>query len=250
MQRMLDKLGHRYTIVDGGEAALLALEKDRFDAVIIDKNMPDMGGVDVYQAYCFAHDGVAPVEFAILTADATEEAKTSCEAAGIKHFLTKPVSLVRLTEILSDMCGATSESSNQPRLVPDPEPDYIESADTFDEAEFDKLSELASGDFSFIREIVNNFIDDTNKNLQGLDAAVAKGDWIGFRDLAHALKGSSRYLGLTQIALLARDAQNISQQDFKDRGISNVITIKKAVDSAFILLLNKLADNPINRVAS
>ena len=99
MQRMLDKLGHRHTIVDGGEAALLALEKDDFDAVIIDKNMPDMGGLEVYQAYCFANAGVAPVEFAILTADATEEAKASCEAAGIKHFLTKPVSLVRLTKL-------------------------------------------------------------------------------------------------------------------------------------------------------
>jgi two-component system sensor histidine kinase RpfC len=250
MQRMLDKLGHRHTIVNGGEAALLALEKDKFDAVIIDKNMPDMGGVDVYQAYCFAHSGVAPVEFAILTADATEEAKASCAAAGITHFLTKPVSLIRLRDILSDMCGSSSKTSYQPEPAPDPELDYLESAENFDEAEFDNLAKLSSGDFSFIREVVDNFINDTNKNLRDLEAAVAKGDWFTFRDLAHALKGSARYLGLTHIAELAKDAQNISQQDFKDIAISNVVTIRKAADAAFVLLHNKLADYQVKKAAS
>ena len=250
MQRMLDKLGHRHTIVDGGEAALLALEEDKFDAVIIDKNMPDMGGLEVYQAYCFANDGVVPVEFAILTADATEEAKASCEAAGIKHFLTKPVSLVRLTETLSDMYDATSESCNQPDIALNPEHDNIVSSGTFDEEEFDRLSDLADGDVSFICEIVENFVEDTNKNICGLESAVARGDWPGFRDLAHALKGSSLYLGLTQLAQLAKDAQNISQQNFRDRGISNVVTIRKAADSAILRLHNKIADKPTNKVAS
>jgi two-component system sensor histidine kinase RpfC len=250
MQRMLDKLGHRHTIVDGGEKALLALEKDNFDAVIIDKNMPDMGGLEVYQAYCFANDGIAPVEFAILTADATEEAKASCEAAGVKHFLTKPVSLVRLTETLSDMYDATSESGNQPDGELKTEHDNLESSETFDEEEFDRLAELADGDASFISEIVENFVEDTNKNIRGLEAAVARGDWPGFRDLAHALKGSSLYLGLTQLAQLAKDAQNISQQDFRDRGISNVVTIRKAADSAILSLNNKIAEKPVNKQAS
>jgi len=250
MQRMLDKLGHRHTIVDGGEAALLALEKNKFDAVIIDKNMPDMGGLDVYQAYCFANDGVAPVEFAILTADATEEARASCEAAGIKHFLTKPVSLIRLTETLSDMYEATSESDDKPETAHNPESDNLESSGTFDEEEFDRLADLADGDISFVSEIVENFIEDTNKNIRGLESAVARGDWPGFRDLAHALKGSSLYLGLTQLAQLAKEAQNISQQDFRDRGISNVVTIRKAADVAILMLHNKMTEKPANQEAS
>jgi two-component system sensor histidine kinase RpfC len=250
MQRMLDKLGHRHTIVDGGEAALLALEKDKFDAVIIDKNMPDMGGLEVYQAYCFANDGVAPVGFAILTADATEDAKASCEAAGIKHFLTKPVSLARLTETLSDMYDATSEPGDQPDIALKPEHDIIESSETFNEEEFDKLADLSDGDVSFISDIVENFVEDTNKNIRGLESAVARGDWPGFRDLAHALKGSSLYLGLTQLAQLAKDAQNISQQDFRDRGISNVVTLRKAADSAILMLHNKMTDKPVNKAAS
>ncbi|MGB7930707.1 MAG: Hpt domain-containing protein, partial [Gammaproteobacteria bacterium] len=110
--------------------------------------------------------------------------------------------------------------------------------------------DLADGDVSFISEIVENFVEDTNKNIHGLESAVARGDWPGFRDLAHALKGSSLYLGLTQLAQLAKDAQNISQQDFRDRGISNVVTIRKAADSAILRLHNKMAEKPVNKQAS
>lgn len=249
MQRMLDKLGHRHTIVNGGEAALLALENDVFDAVIIDKNMPDMGGVEVYQAYCFAHSGIAPVEFAILTADATEDARASCEAVGIRYFLTKPVSLVRLTETLSDMCGDKSGISHESGPARLPEPAQAVADNIFDEVEFDKLAELAGSDHSFIRAIVENFIDDTNKNIRKLETAAARGDWLEFRDIAHALKGSSLYLGLIQMAALSRDAQDISQQDFKVSGVSVVVAIRKAADSAFVLINNKLTDQAKNKAA-
>lgn len=240
MQRMLDKLGHRHTIVDGGEAALHALENNHFDAVIIDKNMPDMGGVEVFQAYSFAHGTNHPVEFAILTADATEEARTSCEAAGIRHFLTKPVSLDRLTESLSTMCGSTGD---QPTTTAASPPEQVESGkgdNVFNESEFDKLSDLAEDDASFIREIVSNFIQETNKNIRGLESAVSRGDWLEFRDLSHALKGSALYLGLTQLSELARNAQNVSLQDFRTNGVAVVVTIRKAADTAIELINSKL----------
>ena len=242
MQRMLDKLGHRHTIVSGGEAALLALEKDNFDAVFLDKNMPDMGGIEVFQAFRLAHAGNSPVEFAILTADATEDARNDCTSAGIRHFLTKPVSLDRLTEALSNMCGSTSDVRNQFEVALNSAPALTLSQEILDEAEFEKLSELSGGNSSFLRELVDNFIDDTNRNLRALEVAVAKRDRPSFCDVAHALKGSARYLGLTQIAELAKDAQNISEEDFRNKGTGTVVLIKKAVDAAGRLLSAKLTN--------
>jgi two-component system sensor histidine kinase RpfC len=148
------------------------------------------------------------------------------------------------------MYEATSESDNQSETAHNPEPSNLESSETFDEEEFDRLSDLSDGDISFLNVIVENFVEDTNKNIRGLESAVAKGDWTGFRDLAHALKGSSLYLGLTQLSQLAKDAQNISQQDFIDRGISNVIAIRKAADFAILMLHNKLTDKPASKVVS
>jgi HPt (histidine-containing phosphotransfer) domain-containing protein len=148
------------------------------------------------------------------------------------------------------MYDETSELANQPETTLNPEHDKPESSGTFDEEEFDRLADLADGDITFLSEIVENFVEDTNKNIRGLESAVARGDWPGFRDLAHALKGSSLYLGLTELAQLAKDAQNISQQDFRDRSISTIVTIRKAADSAILSLRNKMAEMPSNKVAS
>ena len=72
---------------------------------------------------------------------------------------------------------------------------------------------------------------------------MAQGDWLKFRDLAHALKGSSLYLGLIGLAHLAREAQDISREDFSNQGIARVIGLRKSADSAFELLRVKLAQN-------
>ncbi len=250
MQRMLDKLGHRHTIVDGGEAALMALENDHFDAVIIDMNMPDMSGVEVFQAYSFAYCGDSPVEFAILTADATSEARDVCATAGIRHFLTKPVSLARLTEVLSDMCGGKPDSGSPSETTIISPTETAETGEVLDEREFAKLTELGGSDESFIHEIITNFITDTNRNLRELESAVAHGEWLVFRDLAHALKGSALYLGLTQLATLSRDAQDVTQQEFRDSGADIVVSLRKAADTAFELITRKLPSNPESRAAS
>jgi hypothetical protein len=69
-------------------------------------------------------------------------------------------------------------------------------------------------------------------------------------DICDTKIGSSYYLVRTQLALLATEAQNISQQDFKDIGINIVITIINAAIPTLILLRNKPAYESANKAAS
>ena len=240
LQRMLEKLGYRYSIVNGGEAVLRALEDEQYDAVIIDKNMPDMGGLEVFQAYRFAHGDDNHVKFAILTADATEESRTSCTAAGIEYFLTKPVSLSKLSETLTEMCSIDVDASAARTETDTAKTQPCETADVFNPDEFEKLSDLSGGDSNFINQIVSNFIKDANENIRQLEYAVSRHDWLAFRDQAHALKGSSLYLGLDRLAELSKQSQDIKQEDFLKHGITRVMDIRKAADEAFEILQNKL----------
>ena len=242
LERMLEKLGHRHTIVDCGEAVLRALEEDTFDAVITDKNLPDMNGIEVFQAYSFAHGGKPEVEFAILTADATEESRVSCEEAGIKHFLTKPVSLDKLSESLVLMCGSSMDTTEVTELPPAAIEGETRTDEKINEEEFDRLVELSGGDPGFVREIIANFISDTNQNINELETSVSEHDWMAFRDQAHALKGSSLYLGLTRLASLCREAQDIEHDEFLEHGIRHLTGIRKAADTAFELLQKKIAE--------
>src|SRR2546426_11618926 len=48
---ILERAGHRVRVVDDGEQALDVLENERFDVVIMDLNMPELGGLDAARAY-------------------------------------------------------------------------------------------------------------------------------------------------------------------------------------------------------
>jgi len=241
LERMLEKLGHRHTSVSGGEAILTSLEDNQYDAVIADKNMPDLGGLEAYQAYCFAHGGNPPVPFIILTADATDEARESCKAAGIDLFLTKPVSLARLQQTLSSIHTADADVTVIAEFEETPLNSELEDLPVLNEDELDKLVELTDGDNSFVIELIKNFETDASNDLQGLESAVAGHNRAAFRDHAHALKGCALYLGLTRLAHLSRIAQDVDEDEFNKNGIAHVQTINCATSDALQSLQDKLA---------
>jgi len=240
LQRMLEKLGHQHTVVTGGEAILTSLEEKQYDAVIADKNMPDLGGLEAYQAYCFAHGGNPPVPFIILTADATEESRASCKAAGIDLFLTKPVSLVSLQEALSSTQTADTEAivNTEPEVVP--LDSTLEDLPVLNEDEFEKLTNLTEEDNSFVIELIRNFETDARNDLRGLESAVAGHDRTAFSDHAHALKGCALYLGLIRLAQLSKTAQNLDLDEFNKDGIAHLQAITLATNDAIRLLQDRI----------
>jgi CheY-like chemotaxis protein len=96
---LLGKLGHTPTVVGDGQAAVDALERERFDLVLMDVQMPVLGGIDATRAVRAA-EAAAParprVPIVALTAHAMKGDREQCLAAGMDDYVTKPV---RLTEL-------------------------------------------------------------------------------------------------------------------------------------------------------
>ncbi|MDH3899626.1 MAG: ATP-binding protein [Gammaproteobacteria bacterium] len=236
LQRMLEKLGHQCDLVNGGTAALEQLEEGHYDAVIIDKNMPDLGGVETYQAYSLAHGGNPPVEFIVLTADATEESREACRSAGIGLFMTKPVSLVKLQETLATV-KATGQAITQESVAEKEPADLLTEQDSdalpvINETEFESLVRLAGDNRAFITDLISNFETDAGNDIRGLEAAIANHDLSKFRDFAHALKGGALYLGLSKLAQLSLEAQQIEEDNFRRTGVACVQALQQAADDA------------------
>ena len=97
----LRKLGHQVTLVVDGEAALQALAERDVDLAIVDLRMPLLDGLAVsrrWRQYERSSGGHLPI--IALTANASEEDRQACMAAGMDDFLTKPVSLAKLSEVI------------------------------------------------------------------------------------------------------------------------------------------------------
>src|SRR5262249_25955941 len=103
--KILERAGHTATLVADGERALDALEAARYDAALIDRNMPRLSGLETVQAIRLTTGARERMPVIVLSADVTPEAKRECLEAGADSFLPKPIEAARLLEELQSLCG-------------------------------------------------------------------------------------------------------------------------------------------------
>jgi two-component system, sensor histidine kinase and response regulator len=101
VQRLLEKQGHSVVVVENGREVLEALEKDSFDFVLMDVQMPEMDGFEATAAIRENEKlTLDHIPIIALTAHAMKDDQERCLAAGMDAYLSKPVHAVDLFELL------------------------------------------------------------------------------------------------------------------------------------------------------
>ncbi len=189
---ILERAGHRVRVVGDGEQALDALENERFDVIIMDLNMPELGGLDAARAYRFMDPEATQVPIIMLSADVTPEAIKECEDAGIDAFLPKPVEARRLLDTIASLIAKRA-------TAPTPGKDDVDGTPVvINPAALAELELISTGS-TFMPELINGFIQDTEALLRQMEAAVAAAKFETLKDLVHAMKGSAVTLGAEQL---------------------------------------------------
>jgi signal transduction histidine kinase/CheY-like chemotaxis protein len=90
--RVLEKMGYRVEVAENGLEALESLERKSYDLVLMDLQMPKMGGLEATQTIRTPGSKVRDQEIPIIamTAHAMEEDKRRCLEAGMNGFISKP----------------------------------------------------------------------------------------------------------------------------------------------------------------
>jgi PAS domain S-box-containing protein len=125
--RLLDKLGHRATLVDSGVAALEYATNARYDVVLMDVQMPGLDGLaatrhirlweqareqDRERSGEFgALDGSRHMPIIAMTARAMAGDRERCLEAGMDDYLSKPIGLARLRDVLAKCVAASAHGS-------------------------------------------------------------------------------------------------------------------------------------------
>jgi PAS domain S-box-containing protein len=100
--RLLEKRGHRVALADNGRQALAALEKESFDLVLMDVQMPEMDGFEATRAIRMKEKNSGLHQTIIaLTAHAMKGDREKCLAEGMDGYLTKPIRPQELDEVLA-----------------------------------------------------------------------------------------------------------------------------------------------------
>lgn len=101
--RILEKLGHQVAVAGNGREALAALERQAFDIILMDVQMPEMNGLEATAAIRGQEKSSGRhIPIIAMTAGAMEGDRDKCLAAGMDDYLVKPFQ----TEVLLDVLEA------------------------------------------------------------------------------------------------------------------------------------------------
>lgn len=196
--RMLENLGHSPVRVGDGVAALEALGSEVFDLVLMDVQMPVMGGYEATRAirkgensryYRHRH-----IPIIAMTANAMKGDKEDCLNAGMDGYVGKPVIIRELEmEIARVLDGRPEDAAPPPRPVPTlsatrrPEGSAPLSASPLDRK---ALLARVDNDGALLAELISLFLMDCPRLLHQLEVAIGNGSPSDVSASAHTIKGS------------------------------------------------------------
>ena len=111
-RRLLEKRGHTVVIAENGRAALDALERDAFDLILMDVQMPVLGGLEA--ASCIRErervaGGGTRIPIIALTANAMAGDRERCIGSGMDEYLTKPIQARELFAVMERVMAGARE---------------------------------------------------------------------------------------------------------------------------------------------
>ena len=105
--KLLERIGYRADVAANGVEALRALERQAYDVVLMDVQMPEMDGLTATRAIRERWPGSSGPRVIAMTANAMRDDREACLAAGMDDFVSKPVVLANLAAAL-ERCGGAA----------------------------------------------------------------------------------------------------------------------------------------------
>ena len=111
--RFLEKVGHAVVVANNGCEALAELARQRFDLVLMDLQMPEMGGLEATAAIRKQEKSTgAHIPIVAMTAHAMQGDRERCLEAGMDAYLTKPIQFDELLETLESAVSVCGEPTS------------------------------------------------------------------------------------------------------------------------------------------
>ena len=215
--RILERSGHSVTLVDDGEQALDAVEREVPNLVILDRNMPGMGGIEALQALRLTTRGRERLPIIILSADATAEAKREALEAGADAFLAKPIETIRLLDEIHSLAAPKAQAAGRAGSRVRTRPLALSAATVVNAETLQHLEELGSS-LAFIEKLVHVFVSDSAKMLERVEKVLSTRDFQEFRSVLHAIKGSSASMGTDRLTGLCSRLGSLSDAELRLQG--------------------------------
>ena len=192
--RLLEKRNHSVTVVLNGREALAALEKNHFDLVLMDMQMPEMDGFEATTILREREKSTGRHQPVIaMTALAMNGDRERCMAVGMDGYLSKPIRPQELDEVLDSFLAPKEDLSTEKDTVPaaNGSVDVIQLLDRLDD------------DRSLLAELLEIFRREYPDLVQAAQRSIDVQRPADLERAGHTLKGALGNLSATKASALA-----------------------------------------------
>ena len=173
---MLASAEHHVTVVDDGRDAVAAVRRQPFDVVLMDLQMPQMGGLEATTAIReWERTAGGHIPIIAMTAHAMTGDRERCITAGMDGYIAKPI---RMDDVLSAIDASVAAPTSP----------TAESAPIINSQEL--LTNAFAGNATLLGEVIDLFLTDTPALLAETRLAIEAAEEATIAERAHKMKGT------------------------------------------------------------
>jgi len=246
VSELLKKRGHSVVGVADGCQALAALEKDHYDVVLMDEQMPRMDGLEATRAIRQKEKSTGKHQVIVaLTGNVTEEDQKQRIEAGMDGFVPKPFEMNALFDTIESLAAGpqvipATPVSAPPRTAAERSPVRTVQAQAAAPVPAEDIAahllRSTGGNEKLAMSLTKSFLADAPKRLAAIRGAIAAKDGAKLDTAAHALKGSVAIFGAQTAVTAARDLEAMG----RSRNLNGADAQFRALEAAMKQLQTEL----------
>ncbi len=221
-------------LVCNGQEAVNAMQREEFDLILMDIQMPVMDG---YQATQAIRSNGFQIPIVAITANGTDDDKTDCKDAGFTGYLTKPISIASLLRGVGEQLGvsfghaspkhvtvsATEQNANPPQTGIALSKENIQSPN--------QRSGLSFPSDPVFRKFAIRFVQKVSDSIPEIESAVEHEDAEKLSNLAHWIKGTGGTVGLNGLTEIGRELHSFAKFNDFAGAVSLVLELRDVLSS-------------------
>jgi len=245
---LLNKWGHIATVAENGLDALSQFSQQAFDAILMDMQMPKMGGVEATQRLReteHSHGDGRHTPIIAMTANAMPGDWERCHEAGMDYYLSKPIKAELLRELLKKLAQNTNgiakraQQSTKTDMNNPPSKTDMPTENT----SFDYEAALLNADTEIVNIIGNSFLDACDQYKAEIADAVARQDSELLYRSAHTMKGLVGNFCAVPAESLARELEHLGKTNDLSLAAAKQVELFTQLDQMNAALKKFLATN-------
>ncbi|KAF0244359.1 MAG: PAS domain [Planctomycetota bacterium] len=191
---ILQKRGHETVVASDGAAALQTLRLERFDAVLMDVQMPDMDGLNATAAIRQGDAGVEAktVPIVAMSAHAMSGDRERFMKSGMSDYISKPVDARELVDLVEGVAATGGKVGSKALAVAE-------------------ALERVGGDPEVLRELAITFVRDYERMQKGIRDAVQFRNLLALENAGHSIRGAAGIFSATRTVKAAEAVEEAAR---------------------------------------